>query len=139
MRDGQIHFISGLPRSGSTLLSAILRQNPRFRSGVTSPVLSMLNAVLPTTSAGEFAGFFDDERRAAVYRALFAGFYGEAAGQIVFDTNRLWTGKLALLKALYPSAKVICCVRQPSWILDSFEHAFRRNPLRTNAATAHEA
>jgi len=32
------HFISGLPRSGSTLLSAILRQNPRFYAGMTSPV-----------------------------------------------------------------------------------------------------
>jgi sulfotransferase len=29
MQNG-IHFISGLPRSGSTLLAAILRQNPRF-------------------------------------------------------------------------------------------------------------
>jgi sulfotransferase len=33
-----IHFISGLPRSGSTLLSAILRQNPRFHAGMTGPV-----------------------------------------------------------------------------------------------------
>jgi len=34
----RLHFISGLPRSGSTLLSAILRQNPRFYAGMTSPV-----------------------------------------------------------------------------------------------------
>jgi sulfotransferase len=26
----RFHFISGLPRSGSTLLAALLRQNPRF-------------------------------------------------------------------------------------------------------------
>ncbi|MBD9680249.1 sulfotransferase, partial [Pseudomonas sp. PDM18] len=32
------HFISGLPRSGSTLLSAILLQNPRFHAGMSSPV-----------------------------------------------------------------------------------------------------
>lgn len=32
------HFISGLPRSGSTLLAAILRQNPRFLAATTSPV-----------------------------------------------------------------------------------------------------
>ena len=32
------HFITGMPRSGSTLLSAILQQNPRFRATVTSPV-----------------------------------------------------------------------------------------------------
>ncbi|MEM5734156.1 sulfotransferase, partial [Shewanella algae] len=34
----RFHFISGLPRSGSTLLSAILRQNPRFSAGMSSPV-----------------------------------------------------------------------------------------------------
>jgi hypothetical protein len=28
-----IHFISGLPRSGSTLLSALLRQQPGDESG----------------------------------------------------------------------------------------------------------
>ncbi|NBP58534.1 sulfotransferase, partial [bacterium] len=33
------YFISGLPRSGSTLLSAILNQNPRFYSGPNSPVV----------------------------------------------------------------------------------------------------
>src|SRR3569832_2806671 len=32
------HFISGLPRSGSTLLAALLLQNPRFHAGMTSPV-----------------------------------------------------------------------------------------------------
>ena len=26
----KLHFIAGLPRSGSTLLAGILRQNPRF-------------------------------------------------------------------------------------------------------------
>ena len=138
MHDGQIHFISGLPRSGSTLLSAILKQNSRFRSKVTSPMLSMINAVMPTMSGGEFSSFFDDARRAAVYRGLFGAYYGQTSGQVVFDTNRLWTGKLAMLKSLYPTAKTICCVRHPSWILDSFERAFRRNPLRGNVATGYE-
>jgi Sulfotransferase family len=33
------HFISGLPRSGSTLLAAILRQKPRFHpSSPPTPV-----------------------------------------------------------------------------------------------------
>jgi hypothetical protein len=32
------HFISGLPRAGSTLTAAILRQNPRFHAGMSSPV-----------------------------------------------------------------------------------------------------
>ena len=36
------HFISGLPRSGSTLLAGILRQNPRFHAHIESPVGRMV-------------------------------------------------------------------------------------------------
>ena len=32
-------FLSGLPRSGTTLLGAILEQNPNIYVGATSPVL----------------------------------------------------------------------------------------------------
>ncbi|MGI4764644.1 MAG: sulfotransferase, partial [Janthinobacterium lividum] len=33
-----MHFISGLPRSGSTLLAALLRQNPTVHAHISSPV-----------------------------------------------------------------------------------------------------
>ncbi|MBD2040099.1 sulfotransferase, partial [Microcoleus sp. FACHB-672] len=46
----KIHFISGLPRSGSTLLSAILRQNPRFHAGMTSPVGALVERMLEAMS-----------------------------------------------------------------------------------------
>jgi len=39
------YFMAGLPRAGSTLLSSILNQNPRFYSGPSSPVLSTMFAV----------------------------------------------------------------------------------------------
>jgi len=42
--DNGIHFISGLPRSGSTLLAGILWQNPRFHAGMTGPAGSMYMA-----------------------------------------------------------------------------------------------
>ena len=54
------HFISGLPRSGSTLLSAILLQNPRFHAGMTSPVGALFSGVLEQCSAGsEFGAVID--------------------------------------------------------------------------------
>lgn len=34
----RLHFISGLPRSGSTLLAGLLRQNPNFAAAMTGPV-----------------------------------------------------------------------------------------------------
>ena len=39
------YFMAGLPRAGSTLLSSILNQNPRFYSGPSSPVLSTMFSV----------------------------------------------------------------------------------------------
>ncbi|HEY1980268.1 MAG TPA: hypothetical protein VGH13_09265 [Xanthobacteraceae bacterium] len=45
-----IHFISGLPRAGSTLLSAILRQNPHFRAGMTGLMGSLIDVNLRAMS-----------------------------------------------------------------------------------------
>lgn len=127
-----IHFISGLPRSGSTLLSALLRQNPRFSAAMTSPVLSLTNAILPKMGDGqEFGVFFDDERRRTILRGLFSAYYTPLKlGQVVFDTNRAWTGRTALLGELYADARIICCVREVAWIIDSLERMLRRNPLQ---------
>ena len=38
----RIHFIGGLPRSGSTLLTNILLQNPKFQTTATSSLLEFL-------------------------------------------------------------------------------------------------
>jgi sulfotransferase len=93
---------------------------------------SLVSALLPKMSGGsEFAVFFDDERRRAVLRGLFDAYYGaSAASQVVFDTNRTWTGRAALLHELFPEARIICCVREVSWIIDSIERLLRQNPLQ---------
>lgn len=36
---------------------------------------------------------------------------------------------MSLLKALYPEARMICCVRDVAWIMDSFEQLVRKNAL----------
>jgi len=127
-----VHFISGLPRSGSTLLCALLRQNPRFSAAMTSPVVSLINALLPKMSEGnEFSIFFNDERRRAFLRGVFDIYYSNLPlGQVVFDTNRLWTGKAVLLGHLYPEARIICCVRDVGWIIDSIEKLLCQNPVQ---------
>ncbi len=130
--EAAIHFISGLPRSGSTLLSAILRQNPRFHAGMTGPVGSLVEAMLRNMSmSNETAIFISDAQREALLRAVFATFYADVpGGHVVFDTNRLWCTKLPLLTALFPDARVICCVRDVPWIFDSIERLIRKNKLQ---------
>jgi sulfotransferase len=135
----KIHFISGLPRSGSTLLAAILRQNPNFHAAVTSPLHPMCMALLRQIGAGsEHAVFFTDNRRRQILTALFHAYYAAGQDDVVFDTARLWSGKLPLIAALFPQARIICCVRDIRWVLDSAERIHRRTPLQTSALFDHD-
>jgi sulfotransferase len=125
-----IHFISGLPRSGSTLLSAILRQNPRIHAAMTSPVGSLVTALLRQMSQeNEAAVFIDDAQRKAVLSSIFDAYYRAIPAELVLDTNRLWCSKLPLLATLFPRSRVIACVRHVPWVLDSIERLIRRNKL----------
>jgi sulfotransferase len=125
----RLHFISGLPRSGSTLLAALLRQNPRFSAGMSSPVYQLFRSLLTETSArNEGSVFIDNDVRRRLLLGAFDAYYAEAAqGSIIFDTNRGWTTKLPAVADLFPDAKVICCVRNPAMILNSIESLIRRN------------
>jgi sulfotransferase len=125
----RLHFISGLPRSGSTLLAALLRQNPRFVAGMSSPVYAVFRSMLAETSArNEGSVFIDNDVRKRLLAAVFDAFYAEVAPEtVIFDTNRGWTTKLPALVELFPDAKVICCVRNPAMVLNSVERLVRRN------------
>jgi sulfotransferase len=109
---------------------------------MTSPVAVLAATLQGRMSGGEFSSFFDDERRRNVLRGLFESYYANhqdiirtgstplnSGEQIIFDTNRSWTGRLPLIKQLYPQAKIICCVREIGQIVDSIERMLAKNPL----------
>lgn len=131
----QFHFISGLPRSGSTLLAGLLRQNPEFHAAMSSPVAGLMNTCLEQIGAGgEFSSFFGQDKRRALCHALFDTYYTEHSQKsVIFDTNRIWTARLHQLTELFDRTdqklKVICCVRNPAWVMDSFEAIYRKNPF----------
>lgn len=127
----KLHLISGLPRSGSTLLAGILRQNPRFHAAMTSPVAGLVTVLLNAMGPqNETAVFLDEARKAEILKAVFAAYYRPQGGKaVVFDTNRMWCARLPLLATLFPESKVICCVRNVAWVLDSFERLVRKNAL----------
>ncbi|NCT84573.1 MAG: sulfotransferase [Comamonadaceae bacterium] len=126
----RFHFISGLPRSGSTLLAALLLQNPRFHAGMTSPAGALFTGMLNQFSAGsEFGPVISQAQRQRLLRGIFHNYYADAEGkEVIFDTNRLWCAKLPALMDLFPQAKVIACVRNVAWVMDSIEKLYRANP-----------
>lgn len=127
----RFHFISGLPRAGSTLLAALLGQNPRFHAGMTSPVGSLFGSLLAQCSAGsEFGPVIDRPLRGRLLRGLFENFYADLADKaVVFDTNRSWCARMPALHDLFPGAKIVACVRNVAWVMDSIERLYRANPF----------
>ena len=126
----KFHFITGLPRSGSTLLAALLRQNPRFHAGMSSPVGALYSGMRQQFGAGsEFGAVITQAERKRLVGGLFESYYADQAGKdVVFDTNRMWSAHLPMLKDQFPDAKVIACVRNVAWIMDSLERRYRADP-----------
>ncbi len=135
----EFFFISGLPRSGSTLLAAILRQNPEFYADISSPTQNLIAATINVITCSENNHLIDERRRKQILIDVFEAYYKEVAQPVVFDTSRAWTSKTALLKLLYPQTKIICCVRDLPWILDSFERITAKSCLYGATLTDDEA
>ena len=125
-------FISGLPRSGSTLLSAILRQNPDFYADIASPVSGIMTDSINSMTGCEQSTNIDAMQRKQVLHGIMNGYYHHVDKPVIFDSSRTWTAKTALLRQMWPYTKLLCCVRDVRWILDSFERIAAQNPFYTN-------
>jgi sulfotransferase len=125
----KLHFISGLPRAGSTLLAGILRQNPRYYAAMTGPVGTLFGVMLNAMgSHNETALFLSETQKRDLLKGLFETYYRPHADRaVIFDTNRAWCGRLPALASLFPEARILCCVRSVAWVLDSIERLVRKN------------
>lgn len=72
----------------------------------------------------------DTDTRRRLLRGLFESYYGDKTSQpVIFDTNRQWSARLPALQDLFPRSKVIVCVRNVAWVMDSLERLYRANPF----------
>lgn len=132
------HFISGLPRSGSTLLSAIFKQNPKFTASISDPLQMYVHSIIrDTNTAVGMEAAVSVEKRRDIIRAIFDSFYSEG-NEVCFNTNRGWASDTPLLKSLYPDFRMIVCLRDIPWILDSFEQLNAKNPYTIKPLYHHQ-
>ena len=117
----QYYFISGLPRSGSTLLSAILRQNTEFYADISSPLEVLTGCTIDIITGAECNLDFTVNQRKNLLYGIFDGYYQHIEKPVILDTSRSWPKKTNLLKELFPYTKILCPVRDVVSILNSFE------------------
>lgn len=132
------HFISGLPRSGSTLLSSILKQNPRFTTNISDPLILFASSIIRDTNNAVGMGISCPvEKRREIIKDLFDSYYKNDT-EVCFNTNRGWSAETSLLKDIYPNFKMIVCLRDVPWILDSFEQLNAKNPYTIKPLYHHQ-
>ena len=120
-------FYAGLPRSGSTMLAAILSQDPKLAVHEGCNLLPALNAV---------RDFYTDRTRNKVSRnpdvvkvlKAIASVYCEEGKTNIFK-DRLWPLYLDHMERVTEGDyKVICTVRSPMECLASFDRLMLKTP-----------
>ncbi len=138
MEEPTIHFISGLPRSGSTLLCNILNQNPLCWATPTSGLIEIVLAIRNQwENVSVFKAAPNPKGKEAVLKGIIQNYYGigtpNGAGElihrpVVFDKNRGWLAYIETLEfALGRKVKVVTTVRNIVDIIASFEKLYRRH------------
>ena len=133
-----IHFVSGLPRSCSTLLCNLLAQNPRVHATPTSPLHEIgyiARQVFQTDEAKAVGGPYLEKMFYDYIRGGVAHAYDSLTDRpVVVDKCRSWIGHLDQTFAVWPDAKVLVPVRDVRGIICSMEKKRRQHPAVFNGA-----
>lgn len=136
------YFLSGMPRSGSTILAALLAQNPALHVSGTSAILGVLQTIkvmwgeVPEFSAMDQV--ISAERRLTTLRGALDGFYASVSQSIVIDKCRAWPGQFEMAETILgEKPKAIITVRDVRDVLASFEKLWLENK-RNNVMVSQE-
>lgn len=126
-----INFIAGLPRSGSTLISNILKQNPKIHSESVSSLSAIFGTINANWNTFEpNKEYRNDNAKIGVLKSVLDGYYSHIDREIIFDKDRGWVPLIGPVEEiLQRQVKIIICVRNPAEILTSFEKLRKENPL----------
>lgn len=119
------HFLAGLPRSGNTLLSSLLNQNPIIYSTPISPVAGYMWQWFEGSNSMEqiHRNIENRMRSEGVLRDFLDNFYKDVNTPVVIEREKIWgiPNYLDLIKRyLTPNPKIIFTVRDVLEILASY-------------------
>lgn len=120
-----LHFLSGVPRSGSTVLAAILNQNPMTHVSTTSGLGAALDGLATAWHQTRLLVENDPERHklANTMRGVIDAFYETTDKPVVIDKARNWPIPVimhAMAQVLGRKPKIIATVRSVPDCMASF-------------------
>lgn len=124
-----MYFLSGLPRSGNTLLSALLNQNPDIYSSPISPLLQ--NVLMLHRNCDYEANIPSQENQIRHHRSMVnyvKSFYSDIKKPIIFDREKEWgtPHNLYLMRTyVEQNPKIIVTVRNVLDVIASLINANR--------------
>lgn len=124
----KIFFINGLPRSGSTLLSNILNQNPNYHATHTSGCLETIVGVRDQWhNTMEHKAHPNDVALKNVMKAILSAYYQDVNKEVIFDKSRGWTHYISLIEGLLEEkVKVLVPIRSIPDIMASIEKLHKK-------------
>lgn len=131
----QMFFMAGLPRTGSTLLSAILSQNPDILSEGTSGLLELLWQNYNLFNKNQFIKkSLENTNKTNVQDNVLKGlpnlYYKDNTKKYVVDKNRSWThaSNIQIIKDyIDQNPKIIVMLRPIQEIVESFYYIHKKN------------
>jgi len=115
--------MSGLPRSGSTLLTALLNQNPEIHSSTNSPLLDTIHYTEEYLlyNSEQYKATPNPQGAHKVLSSIPHNYYFNTPQNIIIDKSRGWVNQIQHIKDYITSEpKIICPVRSIHDILSSF-------------------
>ena len=133
-----IHFISGLPRSGSTMIANVLKQNPKVHGESVSSLASIFGSINASWSNIEANQEYDNpDAKKGTLQSILHGYYKHIDKPVIVDKDRGWVPLISQIEAILERpVKIVVCVRNPAEILTSFERLRKENPLFFTRADA---
>ena len=121
----QIHFLSGVPRSGSTVLAAIVNQNKQTHVSTTSGLVFALDGLANTWHSQQLLNDKDKDKTKLVKTmiAIVDSFYDQYEQPIIIDKARGWPIPIILqsmFQVLGRTPKIVATVRSIPDCMASF-------------------
>lgn len=126
----QFYFMSGLPRSGSTLLTALLNQNPNIHASTNSPLLDTIHYTEEylLKNSEQYKANPKPECAHKVLSSIPNNYYFNTPGNIIVDKSRGWVNQIEHIKDyITKEPKIICPVRDIHDIISSFLYLIQKS------------